>query len=114
MQKKRMEIEDAPDARSGGEPNSAAVGVGLGLLVVALLAGPPLAANAQSTSTSNQSSSSHVEVGKDGSSSNISINNGVVTVDGEAVPPDARAFTSHRGNHYRIDRQGGSVEVHQQ
>jgi len=113
MQKKsRMVIEDAPDSRSCGGPKTAVVGIYTGLLVLPLLATLPITTHAQSTSS--QSSSSHVQVGKDASSSNVSINNGVVTIDGEAVPPDAREFTSHQGNHYRIDRNGGSVEVHQQ
>jgi len=28
------------------------------------------------------------------------------------VPADAEEYVSHRGNHYRIDRSGGSVLVH--
>jgi hypothetical protein len=110
--KSRMEIEGASASPSGREPYTSAVGTRIGMVVLTLLAGLPIAVRAQSTS--NQSSNSHVEVGKDASSSNISIDNGAVTVDGEAVPPDAREFTSRQGNHYRIDRHGSSVEVHQQ
>ena len=56
---------------------------------------------------------SHVQTGKGSSGSSVSIANGAVTIDGELVPADAREFTSRKGNHFRIDRHGSSVEVHQ-
>ena len=110
QQKSKKAIEGAPDANS----MTAAVGICVGLLALPLLAMQPIAGAARAQSTSSQSSSSHVQTGNDASSSDVSIDNGVVTVDGETVPPGAREFTSRRGNHYKIDRNGGSVEVHQQ
>jgi hypothetical protein len=92
-----------------------AAGVCTGLSVLSLLIPPLVAGVARAASTSSQSSESHVHTGNDaGSSSNVSIANGAVTIDGEAVPADAHEFTSRRGNHFRIDRHGSSVEVHQE
>jgi hypothetical protein len=85
--------------------SAAALAVILGLLSASMV---------RADSTSTQSSNSQVHVGHDSSGSDISVDNGVVTVDGEVVPPEAREFTSRKGNHYRIDHHGGSVEVHQE
>jgi len=113
-QKSKMAIEVAPDSVSSRGSRTAAAGIWIGMLALPLLGVQPFAGAAHAQSTSSQSSSSHVQSGKDASSSDISINDGVVTVDGEAVPPDAHEFTSRLGNHYRINRNGDSVEVHQQ
>jgi hypothetical protein len=106
QRKSHVEIADPKVAKR-------AVGVCIGLCVLSLLIRPLTAVTARAQSTSSQSSESHVQTGKGSSGSSVSIANGAVTIDGESVPADAREFTSRKGNHFRIDRHGSSVEVHQ-
>jgi hypothetical protein len=110
-----IEIADPLAAPFAGRQKIAkwAVGICIGLSVLSLLNGPLTVGVARAESTSSQSSESHVQTGNGASSSNVSIANGAVTIDGETVPSDAHEFTSRKGNHFRIDRHGSSVEVHQ-
>jgi hypothetical protein len=87
-----------------------AVGMCIGIPALALLGGLLTASVSRAEATSSQSSDAQVHIGGNGTS--VSITNGAVTIDGETVPPDAEQYTSRRGNHYRINRQGGSVTVH--
>jgi hypothetical protein len=113
--KSNIEIADPLAAPFAGRPkiaNKWAVGVCIGLSVLSLIQ-PLTVGVARAESTSSQSSVSHVQTGNGSSSGNVSIGNGAVTIDGEAVPADAHEFTSRKGNHFRIDHHGSSVEVHQ-
>lgn len=84
-------------------------GLFIGTTALALIAGL-LTAGAACAEFASQSSDAQVHLGNNGT--DVSITNGAVTIDGEAVPPDAEVYVSRRGNHYRIDRNGGSVMVH--